>query len=457
MSEKQLIQIYNEGDEWVQNLGESTIHAKRMSGRFRLVKWLSTLIWLPFFVLPYISWNGTQSILFNIDERTFYIFGITILPQDIWLLAITLLFLAILLAFMTTILGRMFCGYLCFQTVWTDVFTKLEELFEGTPIQQRKRNATGWNIEKILRKSGKHLSWLMIGIVSGVTWMLYFGVEWSDFFTGAASITTWTIAIGISMGAYIFAGFMREQTCLWLCPYARIQGTMIDKQTLLPTYDYTRGEPRAKLSKTQERNGGDCIDCYQCLAVCPTGVDIRKGQEYGCITCGLCIDACDSIMTKIGKPTGLIRYMSYNELEHIQTNTAIYKRPRVLVYASILILAFVMLIEGLVSITPFDVQVRHGRSPLFVQLSDGSIRNKYELKILNKTTTPKTINIDIRSAITPLQVKGELNDITINPTSSISQIIFISAFQEHIDEDTTIYFNVSDGETTTTYQSTFFK
>lgn len=457
MSHKHIVQIYSENEEWVQNLGEKTIHAKRMSGRFRLIKWISMLIWSPFFILPYVQWNGTQSVLFNLEERTFYLFGITILPQDIWLLSMVLLFLAILLAFMTTILGRMFCGYLCFQTVWTDIFTKLEEIFEGNPVQQRKRQAQGWTTHNIIRKLFKHLSWLSIGILSGITWTLYFGTEWSDYITGTASLTAWTIMLGISLGAYLFAGFMREQTCLWLCPYARIQGTMIDKQTLLPTYDYTRGEPRAKLSKTEERSAGDCIDCYQCLAVCPTGVDIRKGQEYGCITCGLCIDACDSIMTKIGKPTGLIRYMSYNELKHTQTNTAIYKRPRVLVYASILILAFVMLIEGLVSITPFDVQVMHGRSPLFVQLSDGSIRNKYELKILNKTTSPKTIHISIGSAITPLQIKGELSDITINPTSSISQMIYLSAFREHIGEDTTIYFEVTDGETNETYQSTFFQ
>jgi cytochrome c oxidase accessory protein FixG len=451
------IDLYTEGEEWVQNLGEKTIHAKRMNGRFRLIKWITMLVWVPFFVLPYFTWDGRQAILFDVENRMYHIFGVTIFPQDIWLLTMVLLFLAILLAFMTTLLGRVFCGYFCFQTVWTDIFTKLEELFEGNPTQRRKLEKSPWDINKLWRKTAKHLAWLAVSVLSGITWMLYFNVEWVDYFNG--DITTATIAItaAITAGAYFFAGFMREQTCLWICPYARIQGAMIDKQSMLPAYDYHRGEKRGKLIKGKHNPElGDCIDCNQCIAVCPTGVDIRKGQEYGCITCGLCIDACDRVMEKIGKPTGLIRYTSLDSLKNNIAHKSFYKRPRVLLYGSVLGLALAMLIYGMTHLAPIELKVLHGRAPLFVQLSDGSVRNKYTLKIVNKTDANQQVSIKVKANIDNLQITGNTQNIVVGVGSVGSNIIYLSAKPNAV-KDEEVVFVVSDGKHTVEYTSKFFK
>jgi cytochrome c oxidase accessory protein FixG len=368
-----------------------------------------------------------------------------------------LLFLAILLAFMTTLLGRVFCGYFCFQTVWTDIFTKLEELFEGNPTQRRKLEKSPWDINKLWRKTAKHLAWLAVSVLSGITWMLYFNVEWVDYFNG--DITTATIAItaAITAGAYFFAGFMREQTCLWICPYARIQGAMIDKQSMLPAYDYHRGEKRGKLIKGKHNPElGDCIDCNQCIAVCPTGVDIRKGQEYGCITCGLCIDACDRVMEKIGKPTGLIRYTSLDSLKNNIAHKSFYKRPRVLLYGSVLGLALAMLIYGMTHLAPIELKVLHGRAPLFVQLSDGSVRNKYTLKIVNKTDANQQVSIKVKANIDNLQITGNTQNIVVGVGSVGSNIIYLSAKPNAV-KDEEVVFVVSDGKHTVEYTSKFFK
>jgi cytochrome c oxidase accessory protein FixG len=453
----QVDNLYEEGEQWVQNLGEKTVHAKRMKGKFRLIKWLGTLVWLPFFIGPYVSWNGRQAILFDIEKRQYHLFDITIFPQDLWMLTMVLLFLAILLAAMTTVLGRVFCGYFCFQTVWTDMFTKVEEYFEGAPTKRRKLEVAPWDLTKIRIKISKHVVWLAIAFLSGVTWMLYFGVSWFDYFDGSASGTTLTITAVISLGAYTFAGHMREQTCLWVCPYARIQGAMVDKQTIMPTYDYYRGEDRAKLKKGQYVEGqGDCIDCHQCVAVCPTGVDIRRGQEYGCITCGLCIDACDSVMDKVGKPKGLIRYASLDELEFSKNFVALYKRPRVIVYSAILLMALSTLSYGLFNIAPMDLKVLHDRQPLFVQLSDGSIRNKYELKIMNKTDQPMLVDVNFKSAIGNLKSKKEIKSVTI-PSGNVKSIyVYLIAFESDVVDDNDVVFTASSDDVTLKYQSSFF-
>ncbi|SFV86279.1 Type cbb3 cytochrome oxidase biogenesis protein CcoG, involved in Cu oxidation [hydrothermal vent metagenome] len=453
----QIDNLYTEGEQWVQNLGEKTVHAKRMGGKFRLLKWFGTLVWLPFFIGPYITWNGQQAILFDIEKRQYHLFDVTIFPQDLWMLTMVLLFLAILLAAMTTVLGRVFCGYFCFQTVWTDMFTKVEEFFEGPPVKRRKLEVAPWDLTKIRIKISKHVVWLAIAFLSGVTWMLYFGVSWSDYFDGSASSTTLSITAAISLGAYTFAGHMREQTCLWICPYARIQGAMVDKQTIMPTYDHYRGEQRGKLSKGQYTQGqGDCIDCHQCVAVCPTGVDIRKGQEYGCITCGLCIDACDSVMTKVGKATGLIRYTSLDEMKFNKPFVALYKRPRVIVYSTILVLALSVLGAGLFSLAPMDLKVLHDRQPLFVQLSDGSIRNKYELKIMNKTHGSILVDVNFKSEIAHLTSQRQHRNITISSGNVKSVYVYLKAFERDVGDNSAVVFVVTGKGTMLEYESSFF-
>jgi cytochrome c oxidase accessory protein FixG len=287
--------------------------------------------------------------------------------------------------------------------------------------------------------------------------MLYFNVTWADYFSGNVDMVAIAITSIIAVGAYVFAGFMREQTCLWICPYARIQGAMIDEQTVLPTYDYYRGEQRGKLNKGEfVKDNGDCIDCNQCVAVCPTGVDIRKGQEYGCITCGLCIDACDSVMEKVGKPKGLIRYTSLVELESNKSTQAFYKRPRVMVYAVILIGALSMLAYGMMNIASMEFKVLHDRQPLFVQLSDGSIRNKYELKVMNKTDAEMMVDITYSSSIKSLKSKKQLNSVRI-PSGNVKSIfVYLSAYENNVGDDNGVTFVVSSDQGTLEYDTTFF-
>ena len=398
VDQKQVDDLYEEAGYWHVNTGDETIHAKRMPGKYRNLKWWSMSVWLVFFLGPYLRWGDRQAVLFDIPNRKFHIFDVTIMPQDVWLLAMVLLFFAILLAAVTSIAGRVFCGYFCFQTIWTDIFTLIEEKLEGNPAKRRKLEKAPWDFSKIRIKTIKHTTWILIGVITGISFAAWFTDAyqlWLNIFTLNASIVIWVIMIMFTLGTYILAGFMREQTCFWLCPYARIQGVMYDTETILPTYDTNRGEPRGKLSKGKPIEGnGDCIDCNQCVAVCPTGIDIRHGQQEGCITCALCLDACDSVMDKIGRPRGLIRYASLDEING-KPDIPLHKRPRVLIYFTIMALAVVGLLYGLTNLGTFDIKVIHDRQPLYVQLSNGSIQNKYQLKVLNKMDRDMTVSIAV--------------------------------------------------------------
>ncbi|QKQ28103.1 cytochrome c oxidase accessory protein CcoG [Candidatus Reidiella endopervernicosa] len=396
-----------------------------MPGMWRNLKWLSSTVWIFFFLGPYLRWDDRQAILLDIPNEKFHILNITILPQDVWMLALVLLFFSILLAAVTSVAGRVYCGFFCFQTIWTDIYTLIEEKLEGGPAKRRKLEKAPWDLNKIRIKTIKHTLWLLIGALTGVTFAAWFTDAydlWIGYFTFTAPTVAWTVLGLFTVGTYVLAGFMREQTCFWLCPYARIQGVMYDEETVLPTYDLNRGEPRGKLKKGQHVEGmGDCIECNQCVAVCPTGIDIREGQQEGCITCALCIDACDSVMDKINRPRGLIRYASYDEIQGKPT-LPLRKRPRVLVYFTIMTLAVVGLVYGLTHLGAIELKVLHDRQPLFVQQSDGSIQNKYFIKLLNKTDADMKIRI---SATGPEQMvvvgadktlvarKGRLNSYTL--------------------------------------------
>jgi len=374
-------------DYWHVNTGYETVYAKRINkGRFRTYKWFTASLWLIYFFAPYIRWNGTQAILFDIPGRKFHLFSITLWPQDIWVLSLLLFSMAFTLFAVTTIAGRVFCGFFCFQTVWTDVFTFIEDKLEGAPSKRRRLDKAPWSFQKIRIKTLKHLVWLLIAVLTGVTFAAYFTDVfwlWRAYFRFEAPAAAW-ITLGIFTSViYLFAGFLREQVCFWLCPYARIQGVMCDRDTIMPAYDTKRG-----LSTADKK--GDCINCKLCVAVCPTGVDIRKGQAEGCITCGLCIDACNSVMDRLGRPEGLIRYASLRELEEgdnprIFKKNKILHRPRVLVYLLIILASLSGIVYGLTHTAPVDFKVLHERQPLFVLLSNGNIQNKYILKIINKT------------------------------------------------------------------------
>jgi cytochrome c oxidase accessory protein FixG len=390
--------LYEESLHWHVNTGNETIHAKRLPGRWRRIKWFSAAVWLIFFLGPYLRWDGRQAVLFDIPNRQYHIFDATVLPQDFWMLSLLLLFFAILLAVTTAVAGRVWCGFFCFQTVWTDVFTWIEEKLEGQPPQRRKLDKAPLGIVKIRTKAIKHLIFILIGFLTGfsfVSWFTDAPALWRTFFLGEANPTAYAAVALFTAGTYVLAGFLREQACFWLCPYARIQAVMVDRTTLLPTYDVHRGEPRGRVKKGEtedRRETGDCIDCRQCVAVCPTGIDIREGQQEGCITCALCIDACDAVMDKVSRPRGLIRYASLDEVEGKPTQTVL-RRPRVWVYSTILILALTGIVYGLSSLDAIELNVLHERAPLFVMMSDGSIQNRYTLKILNKMPEDLSVRV----------------------------------------------------------------
>lgn len=424
--------LYHEFETWTVNTGDETIHAKRMPGFFRTFKDRSQLLmWMPFFLLPYLRWNGRQAILFDIDNNQFHFFSLTVLPQDIWMLSLILLVAAMTLFAVTSVASRVWCGYFCFQTAWTDWFTWLEARIEGNPTARRKLDEAPWNLDKLKKKGLKHLAWAVISLFTGISFSIWFVDAfdyWGKLLRLELPLVGWVVLLMFFFGTYLLAGFLREQTCLWLCPYSRIQGVMTDSQTILPTYDYTRGEPRGKIRRGGEAvaQQGDCIDCFQCVQVCPTGVDIRNGQQLGCITCGLCIDACDSVMDKIGKPHGLIRYASLDELSG-QPRKTIYQHPRTLVYLGIILLALGGIVWGLTHIGTMTLKVMHERQPLFVRMSDGSIQNKYEFKVLNKTDRDIRVRVSAEAGVAGQVILGAEQSPLTRHGKSTTFTLFVKA------------------------------
>ncbi|MBU0689231.1 MAG: cytochrome c oxidase accessory protein CcoG [Gammaproteobacteria bacterium] len=457
--------LYNEFETWTVNTGGQTIHAKRMPGFFRTFKDRAQLaLWLPFFLLPYLRWNGKQAILFDVDHNQFHFFSLTVLPQDIWMLSLVLLVAAMTLFAVTSVASRVWCGYFCFQTAWTDWYTWLEEKIEGNPTARRKLDAAPWTLDKIKKKVIKHLLWMLIALLTGISFSIWFvdAFEyWNKLLHFQLPLVGWVTLTMFLFGTYILAGFLREQTCFWLCPYARIQGVMSDSQTILPTYDYTRGEPRGKIRKGGEAVApqGDCIDCFQCVQVCPTGVDIRNGQQLGCITCGLCIDACDVVMDKINKPRGLIRYASLDELSG-QAAKKIYQHPRTLVYLSIILLALSGIVWGLTHMGSMTLKIVHERQPLFVQMSDGSIQNKFDFKVLNKTDKDFRVKVSAEGGVKDQVIIGAEQDPMTHHGRGTSFTIFVKAPAVNIKKDVVpIQFrveNVDDPNVFAEYTSKFY-
>ena len=409
---------------------EGTVHAKRIKGRYRTIKWFAASFWISLFVLPYLRWDGHQAILFDLANRQFHIFGLTVLPQDIWLLAMILLFFALLLSVSTIIAGRLWCGYFCFHTVWVDVFTWIEEKFEGQPNKRVRLDKTPLTIEKIKIKLPKLVVWTAIGFMTAFSFVAYFTDVydlWMRLFEWEWNATEMGIILGLGAATVFFAGFLREQTCIGFCPYARIQGAMYDTQTVVPTYDQDRGEPRSRLHRQEPgvevENLGDCIDCNLCVAVCPTGVDIRRGQQFGCITCGLCIDACDSVMDKLKRPRGLIRYASLAEFAG-QKLPPFFRRPRVMIYSALMFFAALMLIWGMFSMSPIDVKALHERSPLFVKMSDGNIQNKWTIKVVNKSNHEMAATITVEGH-DYLTYKTDKTVLMVKPGNVSSTRLFV--------------------------------
>ncbi|MCF6217203.1 MAG: cytochrome c oxidase accessory protein CcoG [Gammaproteobacteria bacterium] len=436
--------IYEE--QHVVNVGEETIHAKRMGGRFRKYKDLVWVFWLSYLVLPFLRIGGEQVVLLDIPARQFHFFGTTIYPQDIWMLTFVLILLAMMLFGITAIAGRIFCGFFCFQTVWTDWFVWIEEKIEGSPLQRRKLDKAPWNSEKITKRGIKYTIWALISLMTGISFAAYFMDSYElleDLVTFDAHIAAWIVLLSFFLGTFILAGFMREQVCFWLCPYARIQSVMVDRDSIIPSYDIARGEPRGRLKKgVDNEQKGDCVDCNQCVAVCPTGVDIRESAlQEGCIMCGLCVDACDKVMEKIDKPKGLIRYASDNEMQgHIQP--PMMKRPRVIIYLAISLGSILAIIYGLASIPTLEMHVVHERQPLFVKMSDGSIQNSYTIKILNKLPEPLDVKVTV-DGVEGADIIGLPDILTLQSAKVVPYTIRIRAMQNGIPgENVPVYFKV---------------
>ena len=446
--------LYHEHEEWKVNSGEKTVHAKRMPGRFRTFKYITESFWLIFFFGAYVRWEGKQAILLDVNNRQFHFFELTILPQDIWMVSLLLLLLAMTLFAVTSVASRVFCGYFCFQTSWVDLFTWIEEKIEGTPNKRHKLDAAPWDAKKIRIKVFKHIIWFAIAVFTGISFTVWFEDAfqyWRDLLSFNLSLMEWSVLIAFTLGTYILAGFLREQTCMWLCPYARIQAVMADSQTIFPTYDEPRGEPRGRLqrnSREQTINDakGDCIDCFQCVQVCPTGVDIRQGQQLGCITCGLCLDACDLVMDKIGRPRGLIRYASLDEMEG-RTVKKMYQHPRTLVYIGIIVIALAGIIYGLSHLGAMTLRVAPERQPLFVRMSDGSIQNKYTLKVLNKTNVDMHVNVSVEHGVKGQILIGAEQPKLIPHGRASSFTVFVKAPDANIKKEVTkLEFRVENTE-----------
>jgi cytochrome c oxidase accessory protein FixG len=364
------------------------IYPREISGRFQRLRVIAVWVLLGiYYVLPWIPWGGRQAVLFDLPARKFHIFALTLWPQDFYFLTWLLVIAALSLFFFTALAGRLFCGYACPQTVWTETFLWMERLAEGSRSQQMKLAKAPWTREKILRKAAKQAMWIGFALWTGFTFVGYFtpitelAGKIASFSTGPWE-TFWVLFYG---GAtYVNAGYMREQVCKYMCPYARFQSAMFDRDTLIITYDDKRGDPRGARKKGVDYKAkglGDCVDCTMCVQVCPTGIDIRQGLQYECIACAACIDACDEVMDKVGYPRGLIRYDTQHGLEGKRKRVL---RPRTMVYATLLAVLLAGFAVTLSGRDVVGVDVIRDRNALFRERPDGRIENVYNVKLLNK-------------------------------------------------------------------------
>jgi cytochrome c oxidase accessory protein FixG len=368
------------------------VYPREVSGRFTRLRLTAAWVLLGlFYLLPWVRWNGRQAILFDLPARQFHLFGLTLWPQDFIFLAWLLVMAALSLFFFTAIAGRLWCGYACPQTVWTEVFLWLERVVEGDRTRRMKLDAGPWTGEKWLRKGVKQLLWIAFALWTGFTFV--------GFFTPIAELAARTLVLALGpwetfwlmfygFATYGNAGFLREQVCKYMCPYARFQSAMFDKDTLIITFDAERGEPRGGRRRgTDARSAGlgDCTDCTLCVQACPTGIDIRKGLQYECIACAACIDACDGVMDRMGYARGLVRYDTQNALQHRGKRVL---RPRVIVYGTLLALLFAGFVAALVLRKPVALDVLHDRNTLYRTLGSGETENVYLLKIMNKDGAP---------------------------------------------------------------------
>lgn len=430
------------------------VYPKAVDGTFRRLKWAIMIVTLAiYYATPWLRWDRgpyapDQAVLVDMAHRRFYMFAIEIWPHEFYYVAGLLVMAGIGLFLVTSAVGRAWCGYACPQTVWTDLFQHIERWIDGDRNAQIRLDKARWGLTKIVRRLSKWAIWLVIAVSTGGAWIFYFADAPTlarDFLTGQAPAIAYSTVGVLTATTFIFGGFMREQVCIYMCPWPRIQTAMLDEKSLLVTYKDWRGEPRThglkKLADDGVLKTGDCIDCLQCVSVCPTGIDIREGPQIGCITCALCIDACDTVMAQIGKPRGLIDYCTLDDADIEKAggqSTPLLKtifRPRTLIYFGIWSSIGVAMLFALGQRTRLDLNVQHDRNPVFVQLSDGSIRNNYMVKVRNMETRPR----DVVLLITGLpgavvwtadsdRIEGRSTvDLRVAPDSITKVLLFVAA------------------------------
>ena len=384
------------------------IYPKLAHGRFRTIKWGVMAVALGiYYALPWLRWHRgpdlpDQAVLLDMANNRFFFFFLEIWPQEFYFVTGLLVLGALALFLVTSAAGRVWCGYTCPQTVWTDLMVVVERFWQGDRNARIALDKRPWGAAKLFKKGMTHLSWLAIGLLTGGAFVFYFRDAPTlahELLTGTAPAIAYLFLGIFTLTTYLLGGIAREQVCIYMCPWPRIQGAMVDHETLLVSYRNIRGEPRGSHKKGQSWDGrGDCIDCNACVAVCPTGIDIRDGSQLECIQCALCIDACNDIMGKIGRPQNLIAYDTIAGQEAAaKGHTAPLRliRTRTLLYAGLICIVSAIMLVALLNRTTLEINVLHDRNPPFVRLSDGGVRNGYTIKILNKLHQPRDFTLAI--------------------------------------------------------------
>ncbi len=462
-------------------VSEAKIYARSVSGRYKRLQH-SSVVWLlgMYYLFPWLRWDGRQAVLFDLPARKFHIFGLTFWPQDFLFLALLLIIAALTLFFFTALAGRLWCGFACPQTIWTEAFVVMERWTEGDRLQRMRLDAAPWSANKLLRKGAKHLLWAVFALWTGLTFVGFFTpivplVTRVASFTLGGWETFWILFYALATWGN--AGFLREQVCKYMCPYARFQSAMFDRNTLIISYDPMRGEPRgprrrgladvvargrglldkikaydyvfrasqhpSAANQASQARGtitfdagvaeplpsftpeqlGDCVDCTVCVQVCPTGIDIRNGLQYECIACGACIDGCNDVMDKLGYPRGLIRFSTQNAIDGAPTKVL---RPRIVVYAVLLTALLGAWGWGVLHRSPFIAEVLRDRNALYRVVTDG-VENAYTLKIVNKTDAPATFTLAIAHGPQGAQLAGLPTRITAAASEILSVPVVVSA------------------------------
>jgi len=432
--------------------GRTPIYPKLVHGRWRWIKWAMLLVLLGvYYITPWIRWDRPgalpdQAVLVDFDGGRFYFFFIQLWPQEVYFITGLLVLSALGLFLVTALFGRLWCGYACPQTVWTDLYIYVERMFEGDRNARMRLDAQPMSFNKLWRKTGKHLVWIGVAFGTGGAWIFYFHDAPTlirTFWVGTGPMTAYVSCAVLTATTYIFAGHMREQVCTYMCPWPRIQGAMLDDQSFQVTYRYDRGEPRGPHKKSESWDGrGDCVDCNQCVVVCPMGIDIRNGSQLECINCGLCVDACDEIMAKLGRPRALIAYDTDAAVAARncgQTPQHRLIRPRTIYYAVALTTVAAAMTWGFTQRRQIDAHALRDRNPPLVRLHDGAVRNGYVLKIANHGFEPTRVVVSFRGVEDarlrmPGQAPGDTLALTVDPNEVTPVRVFVTVPAERVGE-----------------------